>query len=423
MLEATDELPLTDAVMHREGEFPYAFLPRELVGARIRRNRDGAVGRIDSYIEDFAEIIVDVGGMRRRVGIGNFPETDCYTILLGDPIKEDASEGTEFELDATEGATGKEGAEEYANEVKGILLSAGYESVEMLSPIYPKRKFAEWYDAPICRALLDGYFVEAYPVGEISMEDSDGNRYSSMEELERDCGVIDDDSFLRFIDSERTRGNDDLITFCDSYLEVRLYKAGDENLPGHREYEYLAEYPGFGETATTLNELWGRDGCMTTRIDGIREIIDEIKGMRAINEDSDSPEFDFDVGEADAESIGTLVDYLNGFLGDPIELGDDTYFIRNLPTEGRKELTCVATPTPEGVLNILWPAWDGETVEDGMRMEEDAIAEIEAGRRPDLSRASGERRAFGNVKSAINAMSRRYGLESYAEYSLLLNEI
>lgn len=188
--ETTGELPLTELVIHREGEFPYAFFPKEFVGKRIRRDRDGAIGKIESYLEDYAEIIVNIGGYRRRVGLANWPETDCYTVLVGRVTNESADSA----FDVSDVSTWDEGSDGYMAEIEGKLKGLGYEDVRILTRLNPHRKSAEWYvDDDILSFRHLGALVKCRFGGNgMLITDGDGNTYRNADDL-ADKGIVDDD--------------------------------------------------------------------------------------------------------------------------------------------------------------------------------------------------------------------------------------
>ena len=174
---------------------------------------------------------------------------------------------------------------------------------------------------------------------------------------------------------------------------------------------------------TTLNALWYL--LMTSGRGAIRNMCRNLerrhRGPGADAVDEGLGEDPFEVGSANGGDVDELIAYLDGFAGRHTRIGDDVYFIREYPTEERKELALVATFNPDGSIRLRWPAWSCQTVEEGEEMERKAIADVESGTTPDMSGMAGHAVDCRSIKGAINALSRRYGLESYETYRDMLS--
>lgn len=131
----------------------------------------------------------------------------------------------------------------------------------------------------------------------------------------------------------------------------------------------------------------------------------------------------FDVGSANEGDMDELIAYLDDFCGRPTRIGDDVYFIREYPTEGRKELKLIAQFNPDGSIRMQWPAWSCRTVEEGAKAERKAIADVESGKAPSMANMSGDAVVCVSLKAAINKLAGRYGLESYEIYRELLDMV
>lgn len=269
-------IPLIDFIDYNKRP----LLKQNLVGKEIIDTKRNKHGQIQTQSSSMLKVLWE-GNKNFSIIILSYADNIKNFNVIAE-LKEDL-EDSDFDIASKPTAEdGMVGWEQETENRKKELENCGYE-VGNITKIYPRRQSSRWYEGlRIVDFRYKGFIITASASYEdVILYIKDGDEFItlySMEELEP-YGVIDDESFSRFVDDQEEDGNYNLEDY--SYLYWTIHKEGTE------DYYYNTDM-GYDD-AFDIDDLWGQ--LTDTHI--LDDTIDEI--LASYDEEPVEESLDLDV--------------------------------------------------------------------------------------------------------------------------------